>query len=247
VVHHGRFGIDPARTGAVFGQSCATTDAPRFLVVDDHALMRHGLALAIKLRFPGATVFEAGSLGEATRKVQSVGNLSAVLYDLQMGDTDGLPGVEAMLGILDGVPLVVISASLDTGLIAACIRAGARGFLPKSCEAEVLDHALPIVLGGGIYAPLPRSTTAAAPPVAASPPQPAAAQSAVQSIEGLTERQREVLRLLLQGQSNKEIARSLGVLEGTVKVHLRSIMQRLGVRNRTQLALIAAKAGLAPS
>jgi DNA-binding NarL/FixJ family response regulator len=64
-------------------------------------------------------------------------------------------------------------------------------------------------------------------------------------MDTLTDRQREVLRLLLQGQSNKEIARSLGVLEGTVKVHLRTVMLRLGVRNRTQLALFAARAGLA--
>jgi len=64
------------------------------------------------------------------------------------------------------------------------------------------------------------------------------------AVNGLTERQREVLRLLLEGQSNKEIARALGVLEGTIKVHLRTVMQRLGVRNRTQLALATVKAGI---
>jgi len=242
--HHGRYGIDPARTGAAFGQINIAATAPRLLVVDDHALVRHGLALAIKVRFPAATVFEAGSLAEATRRVHSVGNLSAVLFDLHLGDSDGLPGVEAMLRILNGVPLLVISGSLDAALIAACIHAGARGFLPKGSEAEALDHALPIVLGGGIYAPLPHpgDGPARAPaPARASQPSISAA-----ALDGLTDRQRDVLRLLLDGQSNKEIARSLGVLEGTVKVHLRSVMQRLGVRNRTQLALMAARAGLTP-
>ncbi|WP_448188018.1 LuxR C-terminal-related transcriptional regulator [Azospirillum sp. sgz301742] len=237
-----RFGIDPARAATSYGQTETATDTlpPRILVVDDHALVRHGLALAIKLRFPDATVFEAGSLAEARRLVPSLGHLSAVLYDLQMGDANGLPGVEAMLRVLDGVPLVVISGTLDSGVIAACIRAGARGFLPKGGEAEVLDHALPIVLNGGLYAPLPPMAGAAtAPPVAAGTPTPSAV-----AIEGLTERQREILMLLLEGRSNKEIARSLGILEGTIKVHLRSIMQRLGVRNRTQLALMAVKAGL---
>ncbi|HEY0835941.1 MAG TPA: response regulator transcription factor [Azospirillum sp.] len=238
-----RYGIDPARKGAMFGRADAVT-APRILVADDHALMRHGLVLAIKLRFPGAVVYEAGSLAEAIRRAQSTDNLSAVLYDLHMGDTDGLPGVEAMLRILDGVPLVVISGTLDTGVITACIRAGARGFLPKGGEAEVMDHALPIVLGGGIYAPLPRAPVAAAQPIRAA--QPAAAPPPAVGLEGLTDRQREILTLLLEGRSNKEIARALGIVEGTIKVHLRSVMQRLGVRNRTQLALMASKAGLSP-
>ena len=240
-----RFGIDPARTGAVLEQSNPALTALRILVVDDHALVRHGLTLAIKLRFPGTTVFEAGSLADAMRQVRSAGDLSAVLYDLQMGDADGLPGVEAMLRILDGVPLVVISGTLDTGVIAACIRAGARGFLPKGSEAEVLDHALPIVLSGGLYAPLPRmAVAAAAPPITAASPAAGPPSRSAAAIEGLTERQREILTLLLEGRSNKEIARSLGILEGTIKVHLRSIMQRLGVRNRTQLALMAVKAGM---
>lgn len=222
--------------GNALTKAPATTGAPRILIVDDHALMRHGLALVIKLRFPGAVVIEAGSLADAVRCAQEEGDLSAVLFDLQMGDTDGLPGVEAMLRVLDGVPLVVISGTLDTALISACIRAGARGFLPKGSEAETLDHALPVVLSGGIYAPLPRGAAAFAPPPSAPPP-PA-------PLDGLTLRQREILRLLLEGRSNKEIARSLGILEGTIKVHLRSVMQRLGVHNRTQLALLVSRAGL---
>lgn len=242
--HHERYGIDPQRLGAALGDGPGIAEAPRFLVVDDHALVRHGLTLALKLRYPKATLFEAGSLAEALRRVHSVGKLTAVLYDLQMPDADGLPGVEAMLEALGGVPLVVISASLDAGIITACIRAGARGFLPKGCDPDVLNHALPIVLGGGIYAPLPRtaSATGVPQPGVQAPPPPKPANGAM---DALTHRQREVLRLLLQGQSNKEIARSLGVLEGTVKVHLRTVMLRLGVRNRTQLALFAARAGLA--
>ena len=230
--------VDTARrpVGSDVATAPAATTPPRILIADDHALIRRGLTLVIKARFPGATVFEAGSLAEATRRAQAESDLSAVLFDLQMGDTDGLPGVESMLRVLDGVPLVVISGTLDASVIAACIRAGARGFLPKGSEAEVLDHALPVVLGGGIYAPLPRGAVASSPPPA-DPPTPAL-------LDTLTGRQREILALLLEGRPNKEIARALGILEGTIKVHLRSIMQRLGVRNRTQLALLASKAGL---
>ena len=225
--------------GSDFANGTAPAGAPRILVADDHALMRRGLALVIRQRFSGASVIEAGSLAEAMRCAQAENDLSAVLFDLQMGDTDGLPGVEAMLRVLDGVPLVVISGTLDASLISACIHAGARGFLPKGSEAEVLDHALPIVLDGGIYAPMPRGAVASASPPPAPPPP-----------ENLTPppaRQREILALLLDGRSNKEIARALGILEGTIKVHLRSVMQRLGVHNRTQLALLASRAGLTSS
>lgn len=219
---------------SAFAKAPVAPGAPRILVADDHALMRHGLALVIKLRFPGATVIEAGSLADAMRCAREESDLSAVLFDLQMGDTEGLPGVEAMLRVLDGVPLVVISGTLDVSLIGACVRAGARGFLPKGSETGALDHALPVVLSGGIYAPLPRGAVASA-SSSTLPPR---------VLDGLTARQREILALLLEGRSNKEIARSLGILEGTIKVHLRSIMQRLGVHNRTQLALLVSRAGL---
>jgi Response regulator containing a CheY-like receiver domain and an HTH DNA-binding domain len=232
-------GVQPALCTRTGGPQHLADPAPRFLVVDDHALMRHGLKLALKLRFPTATVFEAGSLSEAMGRVRSAGDLSAVLYDLNLSDAEGLAGVKEMLRLLDGVPLVVISGTLDNELVVACIRAGARGFVPKGADAEVLEHALPVIMGGGLYAPLPRTVPQYS-PATFQEPSPAHATS----VQGLTDRQREILKLLLQGQSNKEIARSLGVVEGTIKVHLRSIMQKLGVRNRTQLAVMAEKAGL---
>lgn len=201
--------------------------------------MRHGLKLALKLRFPAAAVFEAGSLREAMDRVPAAGDLSAVLYDLNLSDAEGLAGVKEMLRLLDGVPLVVISGTLDNDLVVACIRAGARGFVPKGADAEVLEHALPVIMGGGLYAPLPKTLPHRGP---ATFQEPAPAHAG--AVQGLTARQREILKLVLQGQSNKEIARSLGVVEGTIKVHLRSIMQKLGVHNRTKLAVMAEKAGL---
>ncbi|OYD84526.1 LuxR C-terminal-related transcriptional regulator [Azospirillum brasilense] len=213
--------------------------APRFLVVDDHALMRHGLKLALKMQFPTATVIEAGSLSEAMRCARSAGDLSAVLYDLKLSDAEGLAGLKEMLRWLGRVPLVVVSGTLDNNLVVSCIRAGARGFVPKGADAEVFEHALPIIMGGGLYAPLP-SALSHQPDTLFQEPSPAPAPS----VHDLTDRQREILQLLLQGQSNKEIARSLGIVEGTIKVHLRSIMQRLGVRNRTQLAVMVEKSGL---
>lgn len=219
-----------------------------FLIVDDHALVRYGLSLAIRQRYADAVIVEAGSLAEGLDKLRSLSHVTAVLYDLHMEEEDELEGLSTMLEAAGDVPLIVVSGAGDNRTIANCIRAGARGFVSKGCEGVVLDQALPIVLGGGIYAPAPPPMVTASLTAKGSAPH---ARQAVQKVggpvEALTDRQREVLALLLEGQSNKEIARALGVLEGTVKVHLRAIMMRLGARNRTQLALAAVKAGvLAP-
>lgn len=225
--------------------------ASRILLVDDHALLRRGLALTILTRFPNALIFEAGSLTEALRIAREEGDLSAVIYDLGLPDAEGLPGLRRMLEAIGTVPVLVITGSSDPTIVGDCIRAGASGFLPKWCNADVLEHALPLVMNGGTYAPRPAmpgtglTTLAPSPsPAGASSTHAAAECPTAQWLSALTERQQEVLRLLIAGQSNKEIARELGVLEGTVKVHVRAIMQQLKARNRTQVTMAAARAGL---
>ncbi|AWB09305.1 DNA-binding response regulator (plasmid) [Azospirillum humicireducens] len=220
-----------------------TVDPFKFLIVDDHALVRYGLALALRHRYDGAVILEAGSLAEAMRKARAESNITAILYDLQMGDSDEHCGLADMLEAAGDVPLIVVSGATDGTVIASCIRAGARGFVHKGCEWVVLDQALPIVLEGGLFAPAPPAARDGRPVrIAIADSAPTKPES--DAVNALTDRQREVLRLLLEGQSNKEIARALGVLEGTIKVHLRTVMQRLGVRNRTQLALATMRAGI---
>lgn len=210
-------------------QSPALPDA--ILVVDDHALVRHGLALVIKTSWPDVAVHEAGTLAEGLRAAQATDNLTAVLYDLNLADSTGLPGLTAMMKAAGSAPVIVVSGQVDHGTMSQCIMAGARGFLPKGSRPEVLDHALAMVMAGGVFAPILSTPLV-------DEPKPSAI------LGELTSRQRDVLRLLMSGRSNKEIARSLGVLEGTIKVHLRSIMMKLKVRNRTHLAIVAAQAGV---
>jgi len=238
-------------TPATDTQPTDTTASSRILLVDDHALLRRGLALTILTRFPGAIILEAGSLAEALRIAGETSDLSAVIYDLGLPDADGLPGLQRMLGAIGSVPVLVITGSSDPGIVGECIRAGASGFLPKWCNADVLEHALPLILNGGTYAPRPAipgtAFTATTPRNRTERPLPAGTPPKTTSAEwlgALTERQQEVLHLLIAGQSNKEIARELGVLEGTVKVHVRAIMQQLKARNRTQVTMAAARAGL---
>jgi DNA-binding NarL/FixJ family response regulator len=207
------------------------------LVIDDHALVRRGLGLAVQEAHPGARVVEAGSLGQALDLARRRPGIALALCDLGLADADGVEAVARMVEVLGDVPLVVVSAADDPATVSACVRAGARGFLPKSTSTDVLLHALPLVLlgrsPGSGYLPLPPQSLSG----------PRDRRPSENLLERLTDRQRDVFRLLLAGQSNKEIARSLGVLEGTVKVHVRAIMQKLGVTSRTQVAIAAAKAG----
>ena len=216
-----------------------TSNRLKVLIVDDHALVLHGFALSVLELFPDAEVLEANSLEGALAAVRRNPDLSLVLFDLHLDSDDGLTGVRRMIEALEGVPLIVISASDESADVIDSVRAGAKGYILKSGSSALLEHAISLVLSGETYVPLPRTVLVSA--VAAEPERPTN-----HMLDRLTDRQRDVFQLLLAGHSNKEIARSLGVLEGTVKVHLRAIMQKLGVKNRTQVAVAAARAGCFP-
>lgn len=241
--HQPRYAPQLDEPEAAPSDRASTAESFRFLIVDDQALVRFGLSLALRQRYAGATVVEAGSLTDALHKMQSEPELTAILYDLHLDDSDEIDGLTAMLEAAGDVPLIVVSGTGDGGLVASCIQVGARAFVHKGCEAAVFEQALPIVLSGGIFAPAVPAGHGRGPiPISLSSTPPQSRNS--NPADELTDRQRQVLCLLLEGRSNKEIARALGVLEGTIKVHLRTVMQRLGVRNRTQLALAVVKAGI---
>lgn len=211
----------------------------KFLVVDDHPIVRHGFALSVREIHPGAEVLEAGSLADATDIVARTPDLTLVLFDLQLGQGQGQDGVRRMVEALGDTPLLVISGSDEVADIVDSVRLGARGYILKTSSTEVLEHAISLALTGETFLPLPRAVLAGTVTAQASRPSG-------QLVDRLTGRQRDVFQLLLAGNSNKEIARELGVLEGTVKVHVRAIMQKLGVRNRTQVAVVAARSGCFP-
>jgi len=213
--------------------------ARKFLVVDDHPLVRHGFALSVGEIHPDAQVIEAGSLAEALEVVSRVRDLTLVLFDLSLADRQGRDGLRRMVDALGAVPLLVISGSDEVADIVDSVRLGAKGYILKTSSTAVLEHAISLALTGETFLPLPRAVLNGN--VAAE-----AARPTGQILDRLTDRQRDVFQLLLAGHSNKEIARELGVLEGTVKVHVRAIMQKLGVRNRTQVAVVAARSGCFP-
>ncbi|BAI72828.1 two-component response regulator [Azospirillum sp. B510] len=228
------------------GSRSAGNPARIFLVVDEQPMVRHGFALSIGEICPGTRVLEAGSLNEALEIGRRTPDLALVLYDpgQPRGETGGtvddagggaIPGLRRLKETLGDVPVLILTNSDEVADIVDSVRMGARGYVLKTSPPEVLEHAISLALSGDIFLPLPRAVLNGA--LAEGP------QGGDDILDRLTDRQRDVFELLLAGHSNKEIARGLGVLEGTVKVHVRAIMQKLGVRNRTQVAVVAARNG----
>jgi len=221
-------------------QTGLSTARRKLVVVDGQALVRRGFALSLGMARPDAQVLEAASVVEAIELAQGHSDLSLVLLDVD--PEDGVESLRMLVAALHQTPVVAVSASDDPGRIVACVSAGARGYVLKASPCDVLEHVVSLVLADPDYLPLPRAALAR---VGGGAPA-SASREAEDVARQLTDRQRDVFRLLQLGYSNKEIARDLGVLEGTVKVHVRAIMQKLGVKNRTQVAVVAVR-GLSPA
>jgi DNA-binding NarL/FixJ family response regulator len=183
-------------------------------------------------------IVEAKDGAEALSLASSHPDLELILLDIGMPGMDGLTGLRLFRARMPAVPVVVVSGSEEPADVRQALEAGALGFIPKSSPSKVMLGALRLVLSGGVY--LPPSYLAGA--QAMRVPVTATSVEAL----GLTPRQHDVLRLLGQGKSNKEIARALGLVEGTVKLHISAILRALGVDNRTQ-AVIAATRLLDPA
>ena len=145
-----------------------------------------------------------------------------------------------MVEKLPNVPIVVTSPSESSAQIVAAIRSGARGYFSPSTKACVLRHALPLILSGEIY--IPASALRLDHRNGVLRPDGLAARVENGGVK-LTPRQCEIVAMLGEGKSNKEIAREANVLEGTIKLHVRGILRKLGVRNRTEAVLAAVRGG----
>ncbi|MBC7907274.1 MAG: response regulator transcription factor [Rhodospirillaceae bacterium] len=209
------------------------------LIADDHALFRYGISLALESLYgKDVTIVQASNAEETRRIAHESPNLDLILLDLMMPGLNGISDLKKFIESLPPIPVVIVSGSRQRATIRSAIECGARGYVLKSSNGEILKHVLPLVLSGELYVPA----------------QAVANEDVGEQYEGspldeagdfnpdfksLTPRETQVLKLLTLGYSNKEIARSLGMLEGTVKVHVKSIMKKLGVNNRTQAAIAA--------
>jgi NarL family two-component system response regulator LiaR len=206
----------------------------RIMLVDDHAVVRQGLKMFLNLDPDFEIVGEAtdGNMAlQLARQLQP----DVVLMDLLMPGMDGIEATGILRREMPDTEVIALTSVLEDSSVVGAIRAGAIGYLLKDTEADELIRAIKAAAGGQVQLS----------------PQAAARLMrevrAPESPEALTERETEVLRLLAQGQSNKEIARTLSIGEKTVKTHVSSILGKLNVSSRTQAALYAVRIGLVES
>lgn len=196
------------------------------LIADDHSLFRTGLKHLVTQLFPNPKIMEATNYDEAMEAIERETQLSLILLDLRMPQMDGFTTLGRLVQAAEGVPIVVLSGSTDTHDMKQCFERGAMGYIPKNEPSKVILRALQLVLSGGIYVP-----------PALLKPTTETENSEENALSKLTDRQRQVLDLLAEGDSNKEIARKLNLAEATVKAHLASILRALNARNRTEAVI----------
>ncbi|UCF74811.1 MAG: response regulator transcription factor [Betaproteobacteria bacterium] len=218
----------------------------KILIIDDHALIREALRGVLKELKGDAIVAEAANWRQASQQIEQSAGFDLVLLDLSLPDRDGFDILAELSESYPAISVVVLSARQDRESVAKALELGALGFIPKSSEREVMLSAFNLIFSGGLYIPPeilvrqgPAATSLSAPP---APPQKRISASDL----GLTERQMEVLALMMEGRSNKAICRALYLAEPTVKNHVTAILKALKAANRTEAVIAAGVLGLEP-
>lgn len=217
-------------------------EAMRILVADDHTLFRRGLELLLQRIFPAVILFGVADAHKAMQAIAEQEAFDLILLDLAMPGMNGIAGVRRFVESQPTTPVIMLSAHAETDEILQCINLGVRGYVPKSSSEEVLEHALSLVLAGEVFIP---SVVVARLQAGAGRSLPAELANLADDnpLRQLSTRQRDTITLMIEGHSNKEIARKLGLLESTVKAHIKVILKKLSAQNRTQAALIASDLG----
>jgi two-component system nitrate/nitrite response regulator NarL len=221
----------------------------RILVVDDHTLFRRGLT-ALLSRDPSLQVVgDAADAGEAQRRAHDL-QPDLILLDNHL---PGVTGVDALPSLRQAAPrarIMMLTVSEDEADLAAALRGGACGYLLKTIEGDALVSALRRAMrGDSVVSDEMTGKLVAAYREAASQsgaaPESTCSAAPVSAIEQLSPREIDILRGIAQGASNKEIGRTLGIAETTVKIHVQHVLRKLDVSSRVQAAVVATAHGLA--
>lgn len=205
----------------------------RVMLVDDHAVVREGLRAFLQLQ-PDIEVVSEAAGGAAAVEAAAAARPDVVLMDLMMPEGDGVEAIRGLATAAPGTRVLVLSSFTDDEKVFAAMQAGAAGYLLKDVEPDQLAAAIRDVH---------RGRPALHPDVAARLMR-RVAEPAGPEVEALTPREREVLQLVVEGFANKQIARRLRITEKTVKTHVSSVLQKLGVPDRTSAAVLAIRQGL---
>jgi DNA-binding NarL/FixJ family response regulator len=203
----------------------------RVLVVDDHPIVRQGLVAALEDEPDFQVVGSAGSAEDALQLIERARS-EVVLLDLELPGIGGVEAIPRLLAACPGVGILVFTAYDTDERVLGAVRAGAKGYLLKGATAADIAAAVRAVAAGG---------SALEPRVAA---KVLASMHAPRGAGPLSTREREVLKLIADGLPGKQIARSLGISERTVKFHTGSILRKLDADNRAQAVALAAQRGL---
>lgn len=212
----------------------------KLLVVEDHALVREGLVRLLGQVEEGAVVREAADFETALSVLDNDGEFDLLLLDLALPGIDGFAGLDILRRRYPAMPVAVVSAFDDSPTVTRVLNLGASGFIPKAFSGEDLLGAVREILAGNIFKP--SGQTAAR----LDDEQPLApTKNFVRPEEvGLTERQAQVLALMVRGLSNRDIAEQLELSEGTVKIHATAVFKALGVSSRTQALVAVSRYGI---
>ncbi|MBI3446915.1 MAG: response regulator transcription factor [Magnetospirillum sp.] len=207
----------------------------KVLLADDHALFREGVRMVLEsMSDESLDILEAGDFGQVLNLVRANTDIDVALVDLSMPGMDGMSAIGAVRRSAPDIYLVVVSASEEPQTVRRALDAGAHGYICKSAGSASMMAGIRSVLEGDTFVSphivVPDTLTVMAGDI-----------NGEQIRNLLTPRQRDVLAMLRQGKSNKEIARDLNLAEITVKLHVTAILRSLGCENRTQAAILAAK------
>lgn len=202
----------------------------RVLIADDHDLLRDTLVLFLESE-GGINASGAADLDQACKLIEAALTFDLILLDLNMPGMNGLDGLKRAMDMKNGQRVALMSGAAPRQIVEQALEVGAAGFIPKTMSAKSMINAVKFMALGEQYLPIGFMT--------AEPPE---AQHLLAG--NISPRELQVLRVLAEGKSNKEIARALNIAETTVKLHMKMLCRKLGVKNRTQAALAAQNAGL---
>ena len=240
----------------------------RYLVIDDHPMMRDAVAASLRSVDATCVVLGVATLEEGVLEIERSAGIDLLFLDLNLPGVQDLEGLEYLRERFPVLPIVVVSGSVAPDQVIAAIDLGAMGFIPKTVPREIFLGAFDLIARGGVYVPVAvldalRGETAQRSDASFFALSSMAGVDEVDSeahaagdedaeVDGddgmgadlLSDRQREVLALLVKGLPNKLIARRLNIAESTVKLHVAALLRVLGVNNRTHAVIEASRLGL---
>ena len=207
----------------------------KVLIMDEQSLFRDGLSLRLKQINQDITILQASSIDEMQRTLSQTPFIDVVIFDVDLAELNIGDIVNKIKISNPNTKIIATSSSEDIRNIRKIMSYDIKGYIPKKSDSNILSGALKLIIDGGTYIP----------PVLLNNSNQNQTNSQNLSLKkNLTNRQSQVLDLIAQGKSNKQIAYDMGVSEATVKLHINALLRSLKVNNRTQAVITAQKMGL---